>query len=194
MKYRILRIFAIVVLVLSPGIWIMSKKVVDARNEEIDVLLIPARIRSHPAPINNSPDPAEVEYRPGGKAFAAVWEKFYSGNHEPDIDDPLIAAGSKMVPEITEAIANRDMRLRRYAISALGYIGDKRALLMLGDILKDKTEKDYFRGDALRAIYLIDEKLGKDCAVLYAEEKNAVGSIGAAIKSNEAWLKEPTEE
>lgn len=108
-----------------------------------------------------------VEYRPveaGGTK--KVWDKFYAGDDEAELPKPLIAAGKKMVPDICAAIAHPDMKMRRYAIAALGEIGDKAALPALESILKDKKELGYMRGDALQAIHQLDKKLG----VQYAKE------------------------
>ena len=102
-----------------------------------------------------------VEYRPGeAKTNKAVWDKFYAGDLEEDLPKPLIAAGKAMVPDICTAIAHPNMRLRRYAMTALGEIGDKAALPSLEAILKDKKELEYMRGDALYAIHRIDKALG----------------------------------
>ncbi len=137
----------------------------------------------------------EVEYRPGGPNFAKVWNQFYAEpGHEPDLDDPLINAGRKMTSMICEAIKHTDMKRRRYAIGALGFIEDKRALPTLEGILKDKNEKDYFRGDALKAIYQIDEGLGTTYANEFIESNNYLKLISKAILRKESWLKEPTEE
>lgn len=65
-----------------------------------------------------------------------------------------------MVPTICEAVKNKDMKRRRYAIGALGYINDRAALPTLEAILSDESEIDYFRGDALHSIYQIDRKRG----------------------------------
>lgn len=71
----------------------------------------------------------EREYRTGGSQFQKVWHTFYvERHHEPELDDPLIAAGYPMTLVICQAILHPDMKRRRYAIGALGYIGDKRAL------------------------------------------------------------------
>lgn len=108
-----------------------------------------------------------VEYRPGDPATTKkVWDKFYAGDYEEDLPKPLIAAGKKMVPAICTAIAHPDMRMRRYAMTALGEIGDKTALPALESILKDKKELEYMRGDALYAIHAIDKGLG----LKYAKE------------------------
>ena len=136
----------------------------------------------------------EVEYRPGGKSFSSVWDRFYKGDHEPELDDPLIAAGPPMTPAIVEAIQHKDMKYRRYAIGALGQIGDKRAIPPLEKLLQDKTEIDYFRGDALQSIYRLDQKRGTVYAERYAGENEYLRMISEAIKKREPWLLEPTKE
>jgi hypothetical protein len=136
----------------------------------------------------------EKEYRPGGQAYASVWSRFYAGDHEPELDDPLIEAGKKMTLVICEAIKNKDMKYRRYAIGALGYIGDKRALPTLKNILKSKEEIYYFRGDALHAIYQIDESLGKKYAAEFGDAHEYLKMLQKSINKTEKWLTEPTEE
>lgn len=64
------------------------------------------------------------------------------------------------------------MKYRRYALSALGYIRDPVALPCLERILKDTSELDYFRGDALQAIYSINPKLGADYIAQYGDENS----------------------
>jgi len=138
---------------------------------------------------------SDVEYRTGGLSFDKVWYAFYvEGDHEPDIDDPLIAAGSEMTTAICEAIAHPDMKRRRYAIGALGYIRDRRALPALEKILKDKSEIFYFRGDALHAIYQIDEKLGARYAEQFASEHEYLRRLASSIQRKESWLIEPSQE
>lgn len=134
----------------------------------------------------------DVEYRPGGSEYASVWERFYSGDHEPELDDPLIDAGKEMTLVICDAIENKDMRLRRYAIGALGYIGDKRAISTLEEILRSKDEVYYVRGDALHAIYQIDKSLGKKYADQYAHEHEYLKVLQGNIEKDAEWLTEPT--
>ncbi|MBI4825952.1 MAG: HEAT repeat domain-containing protein [Nitrospirae bacterium] len=134
------------------------------------------------------------EYRPGGDEYSSTWSRFYNGDHEPELDDPLIEAGEKMTLVICEAVNNKDMRFRRYAISALGYIGDKRALPTLENILKSKDEIYYFRGDALQAIYQIDKILGKKYALEFWKEHEYLEMLRKAIEKDAKWLTEPTEE
>jgi hypothetical protein len=136
----------------------------------------------------------EVEYRPGGLEFRKVWDRFYLADHEPELDDPLIAAGRKMTLVILDAVAHKDMRLRRYAIGALGQIKDKRALPELERILRDRLEFEYFRGDALHAIYRIDHPKGSALALEFESENDYLKMISTAIKRMEPWLLEDTHE
>jgi hypothetical protein len=109
----------------------------------------------------------EVEYRPGSTAAGRVWDRFYAGDHEAELSDPLIDAGKAMTGPICEAIAHPDMKFRRYAIGALGSIRDERSIPHLEKILKNLFEKDYFRADALEAIHEIDPALGAQYAKRY---------------------------
>jgi HEAT repeat protein len=99
-----------------------------------------------------------------------------------------------MTEVICEAKKHPDMKRRRYAIGALGFIGDKRAIPTLEAILKSDKEKDYFRGDALHAIYQIDPKLASAYAKDYIKRNDYLKRISAAVLNKEKWLKEPTEE
>lgn len=124
-----------------------------------------------------------VEYKPGGKKFSKQWNAFYKGDHEPALPAPLISAGKAIVPSICDAVGHQDMRLRRYAISALGSLHDKRAIPTLVAIVNNAKEIDYFRGDALEAIYQIDRKLGVSLSNQYINETNYLKhSVGAIQK------------
>lgn len=127
----------------------------------------------------------EVEYSPGGRKAHKVWDKFYKGDHEPELPLPLVAAGTTMVPAICAAVAHPDMRLRRYAISALGTLRDKRALGTLTKILRNNSEIDYFRGDALEAIYQIDRKLGLKLSGDFKNEPNYLQGSVSRIQREE---------
>jgi HEAT repeat protein len=72
-----------------------------------------------------------------------------------------------MVPALSDAVLHPDMRLRRHAISALGTLGDARALPVLAGILRGEQEQPVFRGDALVAIYQIDRQAGLRLARKY---------------------------
>jgi len=134
------------------------------------------------------------QYSTGGEQFKSAWQAFYGAQREPDIDDALIAAGRPMVPAICEAVAHRDMQMRRYAIGALGYIGDDAATATLLAILGDESEESYFRGDALQALYLIDEAEAVAQARRYRNAGDTLGKYSKAVLNHESWLTAPTTE
>ena len=134
----------------------------------------------------------EVKYRPGGKAFSRAWDAFYTDTpHEPEIPAPLVAAGPKMTMAICEAVTHKDMMYRRYAIAALGIVGDRRALPTLEKIMNDESEIDYFRGDALQSIFRIDRALGRRYAKQHINGPDYLKMTSAAIERNETWLTAP---
>jgi hypothetical protein len=131
----------------------------------------------------------EADYRPGGARFAKAWHAFYDlGDHEPELDDPLILAGPAMAPYICVAVSHKDMKLRRYAISALGYIRDPSALACLEPILKDSQELDYFRGDALQSIFMIDNALGESLAREFGTDNSYLEFTAGLIRRREPRL------
>ena len=130
-----------------------------------------------------------VKYTPGGKEWAKVWTAFYNNTGgEEELMTPLVKAGPKMTPAILEAISHKDMKQRRYAIGALGHLKDRRAVEPLTAVLKDKREEDYFRGDALHAIYQIDQKLGSELAKQFSGQGDNLKMIAGAIIKKEPWL------
>jgi len=134
------------------------------------------------------------EYFPDSLKYGNIWLTFYAGNHEPELDDPLIKAGNQMTKSICKAIKHKDMKYRRYAIGALGFIYDSSAIPSLINILKDTTEKDYFRGDALQSIYKTNQKLGEQYSEQYKNSNQQLNIIWKAIKNKEKWLLQPSEE
>ena len=130
----------------------------------------------------------EREYTPGGEKWAKTWRAFYDGDHEEEMSVPLIKAGRAMVPAIIEAISHKDMEKRRYAISALPYLKDRSAVEPLSKIVQDKTEEDYFRGDALHAVYILDQKRGEQLAKGFAGQGDNLKMITEAIRKKEKWL------
>ncbi|RJQ52309.1 MAG: HEAT repeat domain-containing protein [Actinobacteria bacterium] len=137
----------------------------------------------------------EREYWTGGRRFESTWRESYRPElpHEPELDDPLIAAGSPMVLAVCEAVEHADTKYRRYALGALGFIGDRRALPTLQRILDDPSELDYIREDALQAIYQIDETRGMQIALRYRNDAG-LSDMAKAVLACEPWLKEPSEE
>ena len=130
-----------------------------------------------------------TEYRTGGDKFQKMWANFYKeAIYEPEIDEPLVRAGRGAVPAICEAVKNKDMKYRRYAIGALGHIRDPRALATLELILNAEDEIDYFRGDALRSIYQIDQKLGAKYSEKYKDATGTLKTYVEAVRKREPWL------
>jgi SH3-like domain-containing protein len=153
-------------------------------------LLVIAALALSIAPLAQA-DPPEVAYRTGGAEWAKTWKTFYDVvDHEPEISTPLTKAGPKMVPAIIEAIGHKDMKRRRYAISALGLLKDRRALDPLTAIVKDESEEDYFRGDAVAAIYQIDQDIGTQLAKQYEGKGDNFKMMTEAIITKEPWLTE----
>jgi HEAT repeat protein len=98
-----------------------------------------------------------------------VLHDFYTfGEPEPYAATPLVKAGRAIVPYLVVEIQNKKMPKRRYAISALEKLGDRRALPVLTEILEDENEEFYVRGDALRAIWHIDKKIAEELSIKYA--------------------------
>lgn len=91
-----------------------------------------------------------------------TWENFYTAGDESSTI--VVLAGDKMVPYVSQAIREKNMYLRRYAIIALGYMKNKSVIEGLNFILNDPEEEDYFRGDALQSIFFLNESLGNNIA------------------------------
>ena len=100
----------------------------------------------------------------------------YSGGEET-LMDPLILAGDKVVPLVLENIRNKQMPKRRYAIEFLGNGAIRPALPALEELVKNNTEEDFIRGDALQAIYRIDQVLGTEIAQKYKDAPALLGGI-----------------
>jgi hypothetical protein len=75
---------------------------------------------------------------------------------EDQIMDPLILSGSEVVPLLQQEIKNPQMPNRRYAIGALGNLGEMQSVKILEEIAKSTSEVDYIRCDALTSIAMID--------------------------------------
>lgn len=112
------------------------------------------------------------------KQALRVLSEFYEDNvPEPVMDRRLLSAGKGIVPYVIKEIQRKDMPKRRYAISALGKIGDRLALPALVKILEDKSEADLFRGDALTAIWRLDRNLGEQLAKKYSGESPYIDRV-----------------
>ncbi len=111
-------------------------------------------------------------------------QRFYDGEGvtgEDETMDSLILAGDKVVPLVVREIKDKKMAKRRYAIGFLGNGSYKQALPALASILRDETEIDYFRGDALQSIHLIDASQGREYARTYKQRSDYLGKIAREI-------------
>ena len=130
------------------------------------------------APISGCSEPKMDE-----KEAQEVLNSFYTDKVPESINDRhLVRAGKAIVPYLVAEIQKRDMPKRRYAIGALGKIGDRRALPVLVKILGDRSELEYFRSDALRAIWHIDKKQGEELAKKYAGESIDIDTVSQLLR------------
>jgi len=79
---------------------------------------------------------------------------------EPHIDDILIDAGKKVVLPLSREIKDPNMTRRAYAISALGKIGDERAIPSLLVVAEQRNDNPWHRLLAIQAIAAIDADKG----------------------------------
>ncbi len=100
---------------------------------------------------------------------------------EGQLKDPLILNGRRVLPLVLSDLPNKDMPRRRYAIGYIGDGGYVEALPVLQSILKDETELNYFRADALEAIFQIDKPLSEKLAKQYVDEPDLFGRVATQI-------------
>jgi HEAT repeat protein len=123
---------------------------------------------------------------PTDPRYRSAWRKFYFGSSaESEIASPLVRVGEPIVPSICRAVTDPNMRRRRYAIAALGYIRDRRALPTLTAILADTREVAYFRADALEAIYRIAASTARRHASDYVRRQDLLGTVARAAVAND---------
>jgi hypothetical protein len=100
---------------------------------------------------------------------------------EDQLTDPLVLAGPRVRPLVHEAIKDRTFRLRRYAIGYLGCAKYEAARPTFLAIMTDESEKDYFRGDALAALWLIDPTAGPRLAKEYSGRTDLLGRTARGL-------------
>jgi len=91
---------------------------------------------------------------------------------EEYIDKPILEAGYQIGPIVTERIADKEMKYRRYAIGGLEKIKYKPATPILIKILLDKTEIDVFRADALHALTAFDTDEARKIISAFRQQAN----------------------
>ena len=103
---------------------------------------------------------------------------------ESQLTIPLERAGSKILPSVLEAIQDREMPRRRYAILFIGAETYEPALPILQRILEDETEIWYFRADALEAIYRIDQERAFELSPSYFDGPELLGRYARNIRDS----------
>ena len=104
-----------------------------------------------------------------------------SGRMESQLTDPLVLAGSGVQPLVLNAINDRGMRLRRYAIGFLGCSRYRPAIAELQRVARDQTEADYVRSDALDALSLIDGNVAFELARPLVNVPGVLGTTASAV-------------
>ncbi len=114
-----------------------------------------------------------------------VMEDFYQAKDRAEgmLMDPLIVHAEIVAPTVIEAIKDKNMDKRRYAIGFLGNEKINTALPVLKTILENEEEKDYFRVDALESIYLINKAKGIELAKTYSKDDGFLGKTANEIIS-----------
>ena len=140
---------------------------------------------------------SEEEFRkfsfPMSETNHDIWVDFYCCSSEAGNISILVEAGKRIVPDILNGIQDRRMYKRRYALKALGYLGDASEIKSLKTMLNDPTEPGYIQGLALEAIYVIDQNVGIAEAkrVLNSTKEEDVYKNRHKIWSAEEIIKEP---
>lgn len=97
-------------------------------------------------------------------------DEFYAYDGAEDtLMDPLIVAGTDVVPVVLEQIIKTDMVKRRYAIQALGNIGDSVAIPTLEFLAESMSEPGYIRCVSTQAVAQINWDAGRELAQQFTE-------------------------
>ena len=99
----------------------------------------------------------------------ALREFYAYDGAEDTLKDPLIVAGTDVVPLVLEEIVKTDMVKRRYAIQALGNIGDSAAIPTLEFLAQSTSEPGYIRCVSTQAVAQIDWDAGRELAQRFSE-------------------------
>lgn len=96
--------------------------------------------------------------------------------------DHLRKAGDKVVPLVIGEVGKKDMPRRRTAMQFLASSRQRTALPTLELILRDETEEQAVRAEALRAINLIDPTRGQEHAQLLEWRSDSLGTVAKALR------------
>lgn len=118
----------------------------------------------------------------------ALQEFYVYDGAEDELMDPLILAGSSVVPLVVHEVDKEEMPRRLYAISFLGNGGYHQALPVLRKILFDSDENEHFRAGALVAIYQIDQSEGRRYEPGSFPEGSAVQEVAKDILQGKSYL------
>jgi FAD/FMN-containing dehydrogenase len=88
------------------------------------------------------------------------------------------------VPAVLDQIAKKDMPKRREALRYLGIHKTHAALPALEHIVRDESEAMDLRGDALRAIHVIDPSRGHELALALDARTDSLGSVAKELAEN----------
>ena len=103
---------------------------------------------------------------------ATALDEFYAYDGAEDtLMDPLIVAGSDVVPIVLEQIVKTDMVKRRYAIQALGNIGDPSAIPTLELLAESTSEPGYIRCVSTQAVAHMDWDAGRELAQRHMDSR-----------------------
>ncbi len=89
--------------------------------------------------------------------------RFETG-HRPEeaLMDPLLLLGPEVIPALGARLqSSYQTPRRRYAVAALGHLGDQAGVPLLMRIAGDDKEDANVRCDAVRALSMLDENQGK---------------------------------
>ena len=113
---------------------------------------------------------------------------FYAGDGRAEdmVMDPLILNGKTVVPLVMEAVANKQMEKRRYAICFLGNGKYEESLPLLERIVEDSSDIYYFRADALEAIAAISPPRAKEIASAHVKGERLLGEVATEIAQGKA--------
>jgi hypothetical protein len=110
------------------------------------------------------------------------------GRAEDQLTDPLVLSGRRVAPRVLAEVKDPDLKHRRYAIGFLGCLRYAPAVEVFRSILANPEEKDYFRGDALEAIWLTAPQEG---IALAKQHSSATGHLGDVARNVVSGTREP---
>ena len=114
-----------------------------------------------------------------------VMRDFYEAKDRAEdmLMDPLILHAGIVRESVIREVASPSMPKRRYAIGFLGIDGSRDALPVLRQILKSESEIDYFRADALSAVWQIAKPEAVELARAYLSRDDLLGRFAREISA-----------